>query len=176
MNDLSFLEFAPPGKCFILHSGAHTPVRIVVEKLGLDWLPPLPADFAVGETAFLGVPTGGAWIAKRLKESYWTGRLQKGKPTHIIDDVWTTGTSVREFIAAQGLDPKACLVWVMFLRGDPPPEGEFAGFTYHVDARHLPLWTAKECPLCFTSKFSAGDVAWVNKEEGKCEVASLKGR
>lgn len=137
LRDLLFLEFGHT----VLHSGQHTDVKIVVEKLRevpywgyacpSEWLP----------SPVVGVPTGGAWLAEKM-QAYKDG----SGPIVVVEDVWTTGASVRQFIKEQGIENP--LVWVMFLRGELPPISDFPFFSYYCDARNLPLWAAEHCPYC----------------------------
>jgi len=134
LRDLSFLEFGHT----VLHSGQHTNVKIVVEKLREvpywghacppEWLP----------SPVVGVPTGGVWLA----EAMYANKDGSG-PIVVVEDVWTTGASVKQFIKEKGIENP--LVWVMFLRGEPPTD---LPFSYYCDARNLPLWTAELCPYC----------------------------
>lgn len=48
----------------------------------------------------LGVPTGGQPLEDKLK-SYETGL--EDDPVLIVDDVWTTGNSMRDFVKDQGI-------------------------------------------------------------------------
>jgi len=138
----------------------HTSVKIVIEDLhyrdipfGLMYLPP-DVMFPYG---CLGVPTGGEWLlgkmnVKRMRSGLHPLRFPTPDvPTVIVDDVWTTGRSVRAFYNEHKIRPDA--IWVMFLRGMPPSDIPFG---YLVDARNLPLWEAKECPLCAVTKVARG--------------------
>lgn len=143
IRDLSFLEFGH----FVLASGKHTNVKIVVEKLlehrweHIERLllgSSLPREWLCNP--IYGVPTGGISLANKL---FTANTPESTGSAVVIDDVWTTGGTVRRFIEEIGIPHP--LVWVMFLRGEPPTDIPFA---YHIDARNLPLWEPDECPIC----------------------------
>lgn len=67
----------------------------------------------------IGVPTGGIRFAAAIEA---TGLWEHGYPV-IIDDVWTTGTSVLKVASANGLIDEIghkVLCCVIFARGDYP--------------------------------------------------------
>lgn len=76
----------------------------------------------------LGVPTGGTRVAEAMAPFAMNG------PPLVVDDVWTTGGSMHNFIAEAGVlgAPAA----VLFARGPTPP-WVTALFTLHEG-----LWTA----------------------------------
>ena len=60
----------------------------------------------------VGIPRGGVRLGQMLNE-YATGNPDD--PVLIVDDVYTTGTSFREFIAEQYPDEKV-ICWTVFAR------------------------------------------------------------
>lgn len=73
-----------------------------------------------------GIPTGGLRIANQFSK-YAEKDYHEVKPL-IVDDVWTTGGSVRKFLKENNLKEDEVICAVLFARG-PTPDWVYPFFT-----------------------------------------------
>jgi len=101
---------------FISHAGLKLGWKIVMDALYTDDWRCLAKMIMEYETrpfrTAVGIPRGGIRLGQML-DKYSTGNPDD--PVLIVDDVYTTGTSFREFIAEQYPDEKV-ICWTVFAR------------------------------------------------------------
>ena len=101
---------------FISHAGLKLGWKIEMDALYTDDWRCLAKMIMEYETrpfrTAVGIPRGGVRLGQML-DKYSTGNPDD--PVLIVDDVYTTGTSFREFIAEQYPDEKI-ICWTVFAR------------------------------------------------------------
>ena len=101
---------------FISHAGLKLGWKIEMDALYTDDWRCLAKMIMEYETrpfrTAVGIPRGGVRLGQML-DKYSTGNPDD--PVLIVDDVYTTGTSFREFIAEQYPDEKV-ICWTVFAR------------------------------------------------------------
>ena len=101
---------------FISHAGLKLGWKIEMDALYTDDWRCLAKMIMEYETrpfrTAVGIPRGGIRLGQML-DKYSTGNPDD--PVLIVDDVYTTGTSFREFIAEQYPDEKV-ICWTVFAR------------------------------------------------------------
>lgn len=114
-----------------LHSGRESIFKIDCDHLTDDEVEAgcaLLAKFLPSFGAVSGVPTGGLRMEQAMKK-----HLTDSSVRLIVDDVWTTGRSVNNFIAAN-FPHEHCITGVFFARGIMPND---AWALFHLTPR---LW------------------------------------
>jgi orotate phosphoribosyltransferase len=105
---------------FTLASGAKSRWKIECDALTMDdWegLAAMAMEFLPPFRLVLGVPRGGVPLAKCLGKH---ARLDAG-PTLVVDDVWTTGGSMKRFIEQHLSYPPQVFGLVAFARNPVEP-------------------------------------------------------
>jgi orotate phosphoribosyltransferase len=164
----------------VLASGRHAIAKVECEHLTLgdaEWFAGVIATHFAGLEFGLvaGVPTGGMHIAAavamacraqrgrathvefletwRTDSGFAVGLRQRIAPVLVVEDVTTTGGSVRWLIKAleeKGL--QAAGVAVLWDRGELG-EDAFGGVPFYpVVRKHIPSWDASECLVCRSEK------------------------
>lgn len=116
---------------FTLHSGEASAWKIDCDALtlsDLDTLARMAATVLPPYDEVVGIPTGGTKFAEALRR-YRNTDSATPAPTLIVDDVLTTGASMKEARKKYG---KNSIGLVIFARG-PKPKWIRAMFTYSLD-------------------------------------------
>lgn len=117
---------------FTLHSGQESTWKIECDSLTDEDWETLAAMIAEKQkfSHVIGVPRGGIKLAQALVKYCSPG---KNYPRLVVDDVLTTGNSLKEVMS---LEPVKPVGWVVFARG-PLPEGVHALFQMGDDYERL---------------------------------------
>lgn len=120
---------------FKLHSGKFVDFKIDCDFLSIDdiisvtrmMVGVLNIKYSIKFKEVYGVPTGGERLARCLKS--FTNL--DGVYTLLVDDVWTTGDSLRTFIKDKNIQGPR-VGFVIFSRGSLP-DNVFSLFDYNID-------------------------------------------
>lgn len=106
---------------FTLASGEHSNFKIQFEALkaeSVECIAQLMAERLPKFSQVFGVPTGALELAEALRS--YSDIYSPGHPVLVVDDVWTTGNSMKNFIQSLGLQRTPVLRAVVFARNPVP--------------------------------------------------------